>query len=96
MKAGDERWTLGRRTEISVVLRSLSYPLVHRVEVDAEIIGLGVRCMMCREKPLSILKAMPSRRSATQQTEVDKHTTSNRFAAVGTPFHGFRLFQRPP
>ena len=63
-------------------------PLVHCVEVGAGIIGLGPDGL--EERSQSVLEAMPSQQSTTQQIEIDERTIWDRFATMGAPLDSFR------
>ena len=68
-------------------------PLVHRIEVDTGVIGLD----WLEERSESILKTMPAQRSGTQAMYgVLRHTTSDQFTVVVTPFRCSQPFLRPP
>jgi hypothetical protein len=67
------------------------FPLVHRVEVEACIVGLDG----LEESSESILDAACSQQSATQGTEVAGRTTWDQFAEV-TPRRSFRCLQCHP
>jgi hypothetical protein len=75
---------------VGIVLGGL--PLVHRVEVDAGIIGLDG----LKEGPESILKTTFSQWSAARTMEGVRRTTWDRFAVAGIPFRPFHSFQHHP